>query len=771
MSHADDRHLNTPTDADLNSQQLQRALQERNLYARSLADANRLYEEKLRELSALQRVGNILRNLQSVRQVCAGIVDIMVEEVGAENCSLMLLDRVRGRLTIRAARGRADAHARYFDAQAAPASFPLGEGVAGRVAQSGRPLLIPDVGADERFKPFEAPEPSVRSLLCLPLVESEQVWGVLNLSHPDIDAFTEDNERILSVVAGQAAIALANVQLFAELQRMNEALEDTVTRRTTEVRQKAGQLAVINRIAKTVNAALDPENALPEIVAHLARLVTFDLFAVGLLTEGAEGLRVLTVDADGREARSRALEQPRNGSILDQTLRARKPLVFERFDPSVRLLVDDVALEGGMLVPLLFQDRLGGFILLARRPGQRYTDPELSLIEELAQHVAAALEKSRLYKALVRMNEELESIVDARTRQLADSEQHYRTLFEQSGDGIFLADETGNIIEANGRYLELVGCPLESIDAVQLVRPEDGASVSLAELAGQGSQSAPNHNSLKLIRPDGDVRYVELNLNPVVLRNRLHVLGVAHDTTERRRLEEQLLRSEKLAAMGTLAASVAHEINNPLEGIKNCVNVLRRKLADTDLDVEIVDQIGKGIVRIRDIVRQILDFHRPGTEARSTLDTNHVLNEVLAIFSNDIRNRHVNLELKLAPTLPQIEGSVGRLQQVFTNIIMNALDAIEESGTLTVRTLDTDGEILVEFADSGCGIPPEDLDAVFQPFFTRKRPGRGTGLGLWISHSVIKEHGGRIEVDSQLDRGTTVSVFLPVMSGPPEGGS
>ena len=97
----------------------------------------------------------------------------------------------------------------------------------------------------------------MRSLLCLPLIESDQVWGVLNLSHPDINAFTEDNERILTIVAGQAAVALANVQLFAELQRMNEALEGTVTQRTGEVRQKAGQLTVINRIAKTVNAAID----------------------------------------------------------------------------------------------------------------------------------------------------------------------------------------------------------------------------------------------------------------------------------------------------------------------------------------------------------------------------------------------------------------------------------------------------------------------------------------------------------------------------------
>ncbi len=379
--------------------------------------------------------------------------------------------------------------------------------------------------------------------------------------------------------------------------------------------------------------------------------------------------------------------------------------------------------------------------------------------------MAVALEKSRLYKALVRMVEELEDIVASRTRALAESERHYRTLFEQSGDGILLVDESGHIRQANQRVLDLVGCGLDEMAGVKLIRESTGKETDLASLVGRVT-TGQTQSQLKLVRPDGEVRYVELALNPVMLQGRMHVLGVAHDATGRRQLEEQLLRSEKLAAMGTLAASVAHEINNPLEGIKNLINILKRRLEGKQPEGEIIEEVSKGFVRIRDIVRQILDFHRPGTEAQTQVDINTALTEVVRLFENKMRNRQIALEMDLGSGLPTVQGSAGRLQQVFANVIVNAIDAMESAGKLTIRTRTEAEEVQIEFRDTGCGIPPEHLSAIFEPFFTNKRSGQGTGLGMWISHSVVKEHGGRIEVQSEVGEGTTVSVFLPVAGRP-----
>ena len=268
---------------------------------------------------------------------------------------------------------------------------------------------------------------------------------MLNLSHPDINAFTEENERILSIVAGQAAIALANVQLFDELHRMNEALEGTVTQRTSEVRQKAGQLAVINRIAKTVNAAIDPEEALAEITGQIHHMVSFDTFSIALVSSGNDRLRVLTIGPEGDRTQSQEVSLPTGNSISDLALGQGQGFVFSEADAWGPELTGSQAVAGGMVVPLVFQEQVRGLIILTRHTDEPYPETDVHLIEDLAEHIAAALEKSRLYKALVKMNEGLEEIVEARTRQLADSEVHYRTIFEQSGDGILLIDEAGDV--------------------------------------------------------------------------------------------------------------------------------------------------------------------------------------------------------------------------------------------------------------------------------------------------------------------------------------
>jgi signal transduction histidine kinase len=148
------------------------------------------------------------------------------------------------------------------------------------------------------------------------------------------------------------------------------------------------------------------------------------------------------------------------------------------------------------------------------------------------------------------------------------------------------------------------------------------------------------------------------------------------------------------------------------------------------------------------------------------VDLNDVATSILTLFGNDFKNRNIALELRLAHELPRVAANRSRIEQVFTNIILNAADAMAEGGTLTVTSFADAAEVTVRFADTGHGIPEEDLKNVFEPFFTRKRSGKGTGLGLWISHLVIEESNGRLAIESEPDKGTTVSVVLPVMDDP-----
>ena len=741
-------------------ERLTEVVRERNLYARTLAEANRLYEEKVKELNALRRVGDALRSVLSVRKVCCEIVDILVEEVGAENCSLMLLDREGGRLSIKAARGQRDARTRYFDRPSEQVRFKLGEGVAGWVAERAEPVLIPDTGRDKRFKPFETAGMAVRSLLCLPLVEGNQVWGVLNLSHSDINAFTEDNERILTIIANQAAIALANVGLFQRLQEINEALEETVAVRTTEVRRQAGQLAVINRIAKTVNSVIDPEAVLGVIVDQVRQLVVFDRASIATFDEHEGVLRFSRLDLEsGRPAQPRttALED----GIVSESLRTGRVTPFDAKEcGALRGFINGADLATGVVVPLIFQEKARGILVLGSSDPNSFRSADQDLLGELSEHLAVAVEKSRLYHEVRKMNEELELMVEERTRELRESEGRYRALFEKSAEAVFLISPDGRLINANDRFYQLTGCTGDDAASCRL-EASDGRRRPMHEWTAPAVRGETIIPELTIDRRDGDRRIIDLRLNPIELGGETVILGVAHDITRRKGLEEQLLRSEQLAAMGTLAASVAHEINNPLQGIKNCLNLLRKSIGEGRREQEIFDLVQQGFTRIRDIVRQVLDFHRPSAQATAPLDLNQTISALLTLFEGEFERHGLTLTFKADPTLPRVVGSQSRLEQVGTNIILNARDAMSKGGSLTITTSHTDDDVVVEFVDTGHGISPEDLKNVFQPFFTRKRSGKGTGLGLWVSHSVIEEHGGRLEIDSSAEQGTTVRVVLP----------
>jgi len=386
------------------------------------------------------------------------------------------------------------------------------------------------------------------------------------------------------------------------------------------------------------------------------------------------------------------------------------------------------------------------------------------LLAKLSEHIAVAVEKSRLYNEVRKMNEELEEMVTERTRELTESETRYRTLFERSAEAIFLLGESGRILNANDRWGQLTGLDASEYDSLRLEGPEGGVALPLREWTRKAAESETFISELSLTRKDGTRRIIDLRLNPIDIMGRRAILGVAHDITRRKELEEQLLRSEKLAAMGTLAASVAHEINNPLEGIKNCLNLLKTKVEEDPSETELVELVWEGLSRIRDIVRQVLDFHRPGTAAEGPLDILGVLAGIVGLFRNDFKNRNITLELDVEHDLPAVHGNKGRLEQVFTNIILNAEDAMPAGGTLTVTPSHTRDEVTIGFTDTGEGIPEEDLENVLEPFFTRKRSGQGTGLGLWISHTVVQEHQGRLDITSEAGKGTTVSVVLPVLS-------
>ncbi len=270
----------------------------------------------------------------------------------------------------------------------------------------------------------------------------------------------------------------------------------------------------------------------------------------------------------------------------------------------------------------------------------------------------------------------------------------------------------------------------------------------------------------------GEARFYRITKIPMRLDDDeiSHVITIGEDVTEWRHAQQRLTQTEKLAAVGQLAAGVMHEINNPLATILACCEALGLRLpdlppAERQAQEEYLRIIDTEVQRCRRIVDGLLDFSRPKRGHQRPVDINAVIEQTLFLLKHHDRFKYLTVDRQLATGLPAPSADPERLIQCFMALMLNALDAMNARGVLTVRTCvnpHRGDEILVEFIDTGAGIRQEDLSKIFEPFFTTKPQGRGTGLGLSVAYGIVEEHRGRIVVESQVGVGSDFKVYLPV---------
>ncbi|HET6862876.1 MAG TPA: ATP-binding protein, partial [Pyrinomonadaceae bacterium] len=246
-------------------------------------------------------------------------------------------------------------------------------------------------------------------------------------------------------------------------------------------------------------------------------------------------------------------------------------------------------------------------------------------------------------------------------------------------------------------------------------------------------------------------------------QGRKGALVVLEDVTARISLEEQLQQREKLSSIGLLAAGVAHEVNTPLTGVSSYTQMLLGMFNETDPKHALLQKVRTQAERATNIVNNLLNFSRTGnaTEFGET-DIARVLDDTLQLLEPQLRRSQIRIVRSYENGAPLVYGNAGKLQQVFTNLILNARDAIPDGGQITLSTgAADDGSLMVEVADTGIGIDPENVAKIYDPFYTTKGVGRGTGLGLAVSYGIVQEHTGRITVESTPGKGTTFRITLP----------
>ncbi len=402
-------------------------------------------------------------------------------------------------------------------------------------------------------------------------------------------------------------------------------------------------------------------------------------------------------------------------------------------------------------LPLRVENKLIGCLAMGRKTDNSYLNSEdWELLTTISSAAALAIENASLYNQARLRAQELERLKD-----------YSENIIESLTVGVAVLDENGRVIGWN-RVLEglfslkkaqALGQSLQSIlgpDNVRALFPDDSQSDFrlLSEIT--------------LEMPNGTKRIFDIATTPL-LDNTMAPYGtiiVFEDITEKIRLQHQLVTSEKLASIGLLSAGVAHEINTPLTGISSYVQMLQKKLTDRHY-AQILEKIEVQTDRVSRIIKNLLNFARnPSESAFHKVNIIENLQEIISLIDYKLKAMNIRLEMRAAPVkLVWAQGE--RLQQVFINIILNAIDAMPAGGTLGIDVAADRGDVVVQISDTGTGIKPQHLPHIFDPFFTTKGIGKGTGLGLSISYAIIKEHEGHISVSSEAGRGTRFSIRIP----------
>lgn len=371
-------------------------------------------------------------------------------------------------------------------------------------------------------------------------------------------------------------------------------------------------------------------------------------------------------------------------------------------------------------------------------------------------------DRKKLERQLESYREGLESKVRERTEEIERTKQYLENLLENANDVIYTLDQDQRFTYVNGkvdawgyRKGDLLGRPYLSL----LSRRHRGRWLKNSLDIG-----AKQVYEVEVVTRLGEIRTVMVSVSPLqgAEGEILGVLGIARDMTETKQMEQQIRNSEKLASVGKLAAGVAHEINNPLGGILNCLYNLRKGGLSAARQEEYWASMEHGVRRVQKIVRQLLDFSQQHEPEFSPADINGIVDQVLVLTTHLFASNRITLETRLGQGLPHVMVDRHMIEQVLMNLILNAVQAMKHGGLLTIRTSVAEGICRVEVSDTGSGIPASVLPRVFDPFFTTKGEGEGTGLGLSVNLGIMERHGGKILVESEVGKGTTFTICLPV---------
>jgi len=511
--------------------------------------------------------------------------------------------------------------------------------------------------------------------------------------------------------------------------------------------------------ARDLNRDLDVVRLSERLVARIVETLVVDRMALMLADEGSGDFSSI-----GAYGFMQGVPRLSRGSSIAGRLDAGHTVALDDPIAGARFMAEDVEFwrDAGIyyFVPCVFDGHAIAVLALGQKETEApFNSEDLALLTAVAGQVATAIENGRLYRQLHLKAEEL-----GRMREFNEN------ILESLDDGLVVFDADERIVRWNRALESFYGV---TRDAAIGKRLGDIFDAPFVEALGAARLEHPYGATLcrvPLSSRDSDTPRLLVNATEVPLQNSgaddavVGMLLLIEDITDQVRLEEQLQISEKMASIGLLAAGVAHEVNTPLTGISSFTQMLLEGADPADPRTVLLEKIERQTFRAAKIVNGLLNLSHPGTSSneRTEVDLNAVVTDVFSLLEHQFGVGSIKVRRDLAPTRVPVIGIEHQLQQVFLNLFLNARDAMPSGGWLSVSTRVGDHGAVAEVADTGLGIPSEQLARIYDPFFTTKAIGRGTGLGLSITYGIVHEHDGTIHCESAVGQGTRFSVTLPL---------
>jgi len=511
------------------------------------------------------------------------------------------------------------------------------------------------------------------------------------------------------------------------------------------------------RTLNEFSEALNRELSLPTLRAKFIGRVerTFDLESARVFVREHAGRRL----AGGSREQTFDLDDPLLKMLVNVDYLSLRDHPGAGETSTGAYLIDTLGLE--YLVPMTVEGEIVAVLGVGTpRGGEPLTSEDLQLLISLCRHAAVAFEGARLYSAVHEKVQEVEAL-----REFNES------ILESSRVGILVTDSEGRVVNVNRAFEHLYGAGRDRIfgQSLSQVMPA-GVFTLAADGAARGAGDDLPDGGLRVYRSSlrtRDGRRLIVSLTQAALRDpagrpRGRVITV-DDVTEQVLREQDLQRRDHLASIGLLASGIAHEVNTPLTGISSYTQMLLEERTQNDPEYSILKKIEQQAFRAAGIASSLLNFSRQRDGDYRPLDVEEMVTETLGLFEPHLRGRRIDLVRRIQGPLDRVNGNRGRLQQVLMNLLLNAVDAMPGGGTVTVAARAASGRVQIDVSDTGCGIPPEHLERIYDPFFTTKPRGQGTGLGLSVSYGIVKEHSGTLSAESSPGEGSRFVVSLPAV--------